>query len=90
MEGKFQDQGQLDQYLEEWLYPRRSKSNSGFFSEQQKQESTQIEGLDSEGSTIISQTTQGEISTMVVVKFSEKVEGLGDKIDYPVHGGLYK
>ena len=39
MEGKFQDQGKLDQELEEWLSPRRSQPDSGFFSEEEKQES---------------------------------------------------
>ena len=45
-EGKFQDQGQLDQYFEEWLYPRGSQPDCGFFFEDKKQESIQIEGLD--------------------------------------------
>ena len=43
MEGKLQYQGQLDQYLEEWLYPRGIKPNQGFFSEEEKQESTRTE-----------------------------------------------
>ena len=41
MEGEFQDQGQLDQELEEWLSPRGSQSVHGFFSEEEKQESIQ-------------------------------------------------
>ena len=41
MEGEFQDQGQLDQELEEWLSPRRSQSVHVFFSEEEKQESIQ-------------------------------------------------
>ena len=45
MEGKFQNQGQIDQDLEEWLYPRGSQPNCGFFYEEEKQESTRIEGL---------------------------------------------
>ena len=43
MEGEFQDQCQLDQDLEEWLYPRGSQSVHSFFSEEEKQESIQIE-----------------------------------------------
>ena len=44
MEGEFQDQGQLDQELEEWLSPRGSKSVQSFFSEEGKQESIRTEG----------------------------------------------
>ena len=36
MEGEFQDQGQLDQDLEEWLSLRGSQSVHGFFSEEKK------------------------------------------------------
>ena len=43
MEGEFQDQGQLDQELEEWLSPRESRSVHGFFSEEDKQQSIQTE-----------------------------------------------
>ena len=52
MEGEFQDQGQLDQYLEEWLSPRGSQSVHGFFSEEEKQESIGIEDSDPEGARI--------------------------------------
>ena len=45
MVGKFQYQGQLDKDLEEWLSPRWSQLDSGFFSEEDKQEPIQIEGL---------------------------------------------
>ena len=45
MEGKFQDQGHLDQYLEELLYPKGSQHNRGFFSEEEKQESINIYDL---------------------------------------------
>ena len=43
MEGEFQDQGRLDQELEEWLSPRGSQYVHGFFSGEEKQESIQIE-----------------------------------------------
>ena len=43
MEGEFQDQGQLDQDLEEWLYPRGSQCVHVFFSEEDKQEPIKIE-----------------------------------------------
>ena len=45
MEGELQDQGQLDQELEEWLSPRRSQYVHGFFSEEEKEESIQTEDL---------------------------------------------
>ena len=38
MEGEFQDQGQLDQDLEEWLSPRGSPYVNSFFSEEEKQD----------------------------------------------------
>ena len=52
MEGEFQDQGQLDQDLEECLYPRGSQSVQGFFSEEEKQDSIWIEDSAPEGSRI--------------------------------------
>ena len=39
MEGEFQDQGQIDQDLEEYFSPRGSRSVHGFFYEEEKQES---------------------------------------------------
>ena len=80
MEGEFQYQGQLDQDLEERLSPRGSQSVHGFFSEEEKQESIRIEDS----------APEGETSTMVVVKWSDKVEGSGDNIDSPLCGGLCK
>ena len=53
IQGELQDQGQIDQDLEDWLSPRGSQTDHGFFSEEEKQESTQIEGLAPEESTII-------------------------------------
>ena len=43
-----------------------------------------------EGAIISNQDPEEEISTMVVVKWSDKVEGSGDGIDSPLCGGLYK
>ena len=43
-----------------------------------------------EGAIISNQAPEGEISSMVVVKLSDKVEESGDKIDVPLCGGLYK
>ena len=37
MEGEFQDQGQLDQYLDGWLSQRGNQYNCGFFSDKDKQ-----------------------------------------------------
>ena len=58
MEGEFQDQGQLDQYLEEWSSPRGSQSVHGFFSEEEKQESKSREDSASEGARIGNQATE--------------------------------
>ena len=90
MEGEFQYQGQIDQYLEEWLSPRVSRSVHGFFSEKEKQEYIQTEDSAPEGAIIINQSPDEKPSTMVVVKWSDKVEGSGDDIDSPLCGGLYK
>ena len=43
MEGEFQDNGHLDQDLEDWLSPRGSQSVHGFFSEEDNQENIQRE-----------------------------------------------
>ena len=52
MEGEIQDQGQLDQELEEWLSPRGSQSVHGFFSEEEKQQPIQTEDSAPEGAFI--------------------------------------
>ena len=72
------------------MSPRGSQSVHGFFSEEEKQESIQTEDLDPDGARISNQAPEGEKSTMVVVKWSDKVEGSGDDIDLPLCGGLYK
>ena len=90
MEGEFQDQGYIDQDLEEWLSPRGSKSVHGFFSEEEKQESIRMDDLAPEGARISNKATEGETSTMVVVKWSDKVEGSGEDIYSSLFGGLYK
>ena len=90
MEGEFQDQGQLDQNLEEWYSPRWSQSVQDLFSEEEKQDSIKIEYSAPDGSIISNQAPQGGKSTMLVIKWSEKVEGSGDNIDSPLCGGLYK
>ena len=90
MEGEFQYQGQIDQYLEDWFSPIGSQSVHGFFSEEEKQESIRIEDYDPEGEIISNQAPDVETSTMVFIKCSENVEGSGDIIDSPLCGGLYK
>ena len=90
MKGEFQDQGQLDQYLEEWLSPRVSKSVHGLLSEEEKQESIHTDDSAPEGEIISNQDPKGETSTMLVGKWSDKVEGSRDDIDSPLCGGLYK
>ena len=59
MEGEFQDQGQLDQELEECLSPRGSQSVHGFFSEEEKQQSIQTEDSAPEGAIISNQAPEG-------------------------------
>ena len=90
MEGKFQDQGQLDQDLQEWFYTRGSQPDCNFFSKEDDQESIQIEDSAPEGAILSNQDPEGRTSTMVVVKCSDKVEGSRDKIYAPLCGGLYK
>ena len=58
MEGELQDQGQLDQDLEEWLSQRGSQYVHGFFSEEEKQESIRIEDSDPEGARISNQAKE--------------------------------
>ena len=43
-----------------------------------------------ERALISNKVPEGETSTMVVVKWSVKLEGYGDNIDSPLYGGLYK
>ena len=74
MEGKLQNQRKLDQDLEEWLYPRGSQPDCGFFSREENQDSIWIEDSAPEGAIIINQAPIGGTSTMLVVKLSEKVE----------------
>ena len=60
MEGEFQDQGQLDQYLDEWLSPIGSQSVHGFFSEEEKQVSIQTEDSAPEGAILSNQAQERE------------------------------
>ena len=80
MEGEFQYQGHLGQDLEEWLYPKVSQLVRGFFFEEQKQESIWVEYSAPEGAIITNQDPEGVTYTMVVIKWSEKVEGSEDNI----------
>ena len=90
MEGELQDHGNIDKYLEEWLSPRGSQYVHGFLSEEDKQESKRIEDSAPEGAIISNIAPERETSTMVVVKWSEKLEGSVDNIYSPLCGGLYK
>ena len=69
MEGEFQDQGQLDQDLEEWLYPRGGRSVHGFFYEEEKEESIRIKDSAPEGARVSNQAPEGAIFTIVVIKW---------------------
>ena len=73
-----------------WLYPRGIKPDRGFFSEEEKQEYIHIEGSALEIAIIINQTLEGEISTMVVVKWLDAIKGQIVKVDSLLCGGLYK
>ena len=84
MEGEFQYQGHLDQYLEEWLSPRGIQSVYGLFYEEENQQSMQIKDSAPEGEIISNQGPEGGTSTIVVVKWSDKVEGYGENIDSPL------
>ena len=88
MEGEYQYQGHIDQDLEKWLFPRGILPDRGFFSEEENQESIQIEYSAPEWTIISNQAPEGEISAMVVIKWSDNVEGYGDNIDAPLYGGL--
>ena len=90
MEGELKYQGKLDQYLEEWLYPRGSQYIYGFFSEEDNQEYIWIEDSAPYGKIISNISPEVETSTMVMIKCPENVEGYGDNIDSPLCGGLYK
>ena len=65
------------------FFPRGSQPDHGLLSEEEKQESIQIEDSDSGGAIITNQAPEGVTSTMAVVKWSDKVEGSGDNIDTP-------
>ena len=52
MEDEFQDQGHIDKYFKELLYPRGSQPNHGLFYEEEKQESTRVEGLSPESEVL--------------------------------------
>ena len=90
MEGKFQDQVQLDQELEEWLSPRGIQPDRGLFPGEDKQEYIQIEGLDLQVAIITNQASEGEISTMVIVKWSDAIKEPRVKLYVTLCGGLYK
>ena len=56
MEGRFQYQRHIAKYLEEWLSPRGIQYDQGLFSEEEKQDSIQIEGSAPEVEIIINQS----------------------------------
>ena len=91
-EGIFQDKRQLDQNLEELLYPRGGQPDRGFFSDEEKQESTRIEGSAPEGATISNLASEISISpkVMVILKWSYDINGPIFTVEIPMYGGLYK
>ena len=68
------------------MSPRASQPDCVLFSKEEKQESIKIEGSAPEGSTMGNQDPEGEISTTVVVKWSDKVEWTGENIYAPLCG----
>ena len=76
--------------MEEWLSTRGSQPDCGLFSEEKKQESIRIKYSAPEGEIIINQAPEEGTSTMVAVKWSDKVEGSGENIEAPLSGGFYK
>ena len=68
--------------LGEWLSPRGSQPDCGFFSEEEKKESIQIEDSSSEGAIISNQAPEGDISTMVVIKWSDTIKEQRVKVDF--------
>ena len=69
MEGEFQDQGQLDQDLEEWLSPIGSQYVHSFFSEEENQESIRMEDSAPDGAIISNKSPEEEASKMIVIKW---------------------
>ena len=68
MEGEFQYQGLIDQYLEKWLSPKGSQCIHGFFSDEEKQEPIRMEDSAPEGAIITNQAPDGETTTTVIIK----------------------
>ena len=83
MEVNFLYQGHIDQDLEELSSSRGSQTNCSLFSEEEKNESTMIKFYATEGETISNQEPEGEINTMVVLKWSDAVEIPRAKSDGP-------
>ena len=72
------------------MYPRWIQSVHGFFSEEDKQESIRIEYVAPDVAITSNQDPEGGTSTMVVIKWSEKIEESEENIYSPLCGGLYK
>ena len=84
MKDEFQDQGQLDQDLEEWLSPRGSQPVHNLFSKEGESR-VYTDGVSGfRGSNDKQQSSRGRSILMVVIKWSDKVEGYGDNIDSPL------
>ena len=63
------------------MSPRGSQRDCGLLSKEYNQESKKIENLAPEGTIIINQALEGEISTMVVIKWSDEIKGPRVKVD---------
>ena len=72
------------------MYPIGIQSVHGFLSEEENKDYIGIEDLALEGAIITNLVPEGGSSTMVVIKWSEKVVGSGYNIYSPLCGVLYK
>ena len=60
------------------MSPKGSQSVRGFFSDEEKKESIRMEDSAPEGAMMSNEAPEEEASEMVVIKWSDKVEGTRD------------
>ena len=72
------------------MSPRWSQPDRSLFSEEENQESIHIEGSAPEGAIISNQAPKGEISTTMVIKWSDAIKESIVKLDGPLCDILYK
>ena len=72
------------------IVSKRESICSRFFSEEEKQESIQLEDSDPEVARISNQAPEEVTSIMVFIKWSDAIKGPRIKVDGPICGVLYK